>query len=58
VQPAVVPVPWVVSAEEKAKYDVLFHQSDIDKDGFVSGYEIKNVFLQSGVPQQVLAHIW
>ncbi|CAH1128231.1 unnamed protein product [Ceutorhynchus assimilis] len=50
--------PWVVSAEEKSKSDALFIKSDIDKDGFVSGGEIKDVFLRSGVPQQVLAHIW
>ena len=52
------PVPWVVSADEQAKYSILFHQTDIDKDGFVSGAEIKDVFLQSGVPQPVLANIW
>nr|CAH7760911.1 unnamed protein product [Callosobruchus chinensis] len=49
---------WVVTPEEKAKSDTLFIKSDIDKDGFVSGQEIKDVFLQSGVPQPVLAHIW
>ncbi|XP_054278220.1 epidermal growth factor receptor substrate 15-like isoform X2 [Macrosteles quadrilineatus] len=61
VVPAVPPAPqapWVVSAEERQRYDVMFHHADVDKDGFVSGHEIKNVFLQSGVPQQVLAHIW
>jgi epidermal growth factor receptor substrate 15 len=60
-QPAIssLPVaPWVVSAEDKTKYDVLFHQTDVDKDGYVSGLEIKDVFLRSGVPQAVLAHIW
>lgn len=30
----------------------------MDMDGFVSGSEIKDVFLQSGLPQGVLAHIW
>ena len=50
--------PWIVTAEDKTKYDVLFHQTDIDKDGYVSGLEIKDVFLRSGVPQAVLAHIW
>lgn len=49
---------WVVSTEEKAKADALFVKSDVDKDGFVSGQEIKDVFLQSGVPQKILAHIW
>ncbi|XP_071516526.1 uncharacterized protein Eps-15 isoform X3 [Panulirus ornatus] len=52
------PAPWVVSAAEKARYDVMFHNADLDKDGFVSGQEIKGVFLQSGLPQMVLAHIW
>lgn len=49
---------WVVNAEEKAKSDALFIKSDIDRDGFVSGQEIKDVFLRSGVAQSVLAHIW
>lgn len=52
------PQPWVVTPDEKAKSDALFLKSDVDKDGFVSGQEIKDVFLQSGVPQPVLAHIW
>ncbi|XP_045468404.1 epidermal growth factor receptor substrate 15-like 1 isoform X3 [Harmonia axyridis] len=51
-------VPWVVNVDEKAKSDALFIKSDVDKDGFVSGQEIKDVFLQSGVPQAMLAHIW
>ncbi|ENN71982.1 epidermal growth factor receptor substrate 15-like 1 isoform X3 [Dendroctonus ponderosae] len=49
---------WVVTAEEKAKSDELFTKSDVDKDGFVSGAEIKDVFLRSGVAQPMLAHIW
>lgn len=57
-QPVTQSIPWVVSSDEKAKSDALFIKSDIDKDGFVSGQEIKDVFLQSGVPQGVLAHIW
>ncbi|KAK8381355.1 hypothetical protein O3P69_018441 [Scylla paramamosain] len=52
------PAPWVISAAEKARYDVMFHNADLDKDGYVSGQEIKGVFLQSGLPQVVLAHIW
>ncbi|KAK7864692.1 hypothetical protein R5R35_010951 [Gryllus longicercus] len=59
--PPIPPLPapvWVVGAEEKQKYDALFQQTDVDKDGFVSGLEIKDVFLQSGVPQAVLALIW
>lgn len=53
-----VQTPWIVTAEEKKQYDALFKLTDVDQDGFVSGNEIKSVFLQSGVAQPVLANIW
>jgi len=49
---------WVVTAAEKAQYDDMFTRADTDRDGFVNGAEIKDIFLQSGLPQMVLAHIW
>ncbi|XP_018367517.1 PREDICTED: epidermal growth factor receptor substrate 15-like 1 isoform X3 [Trachymyrmex cornetzi] len=49
---------WVVSAEDQIAAEKLFLQADMDRDGFVSGLEIKDVFLQSGLPHSVLAHIW
>merc|ERR1719516_188069 len=55
---AVQAVPWVVNAGDRLRYEALFKQTDNDKDGFVSGVEIKNVFLQTGLPQNILAHIW
>lgn len=58
---AVIPLSskdWVVSTIEKLKYDEIFERSDIDRDGLVSGGEIRDVFLQSGIPQNCLAHIW
>eukprot|EP00112_Aurelia_sp_Birch-Aquarium-sp1_P012618 Seg2653.2 transcript_id=Seg2653.2/GoldUCD/mRNA.D3Y31 product="Epidermal growth factor receptor substrate 15-like 1" protein_id=Seg2653.2/GoldUCD/D3Y31 len=50
--------PWVVTPTEKAKYDTMFLQADTNKDGLVSGPEVRNIFIASGLPQQVLAHIW
>uniref|UniRef100_A0A182PFS9 Epidermal growth factor receptor substrate 15-like 1 n=1 Tax=Anopheles epiroticus TaxID=199890 RepID=A0A182PFS9_9DIPT len=73
VAPAIPPVPmaplistsapievtsWVVSPLERCKYEEIFNKSDTDRDGLVSGLEIKDVFLQSGVAQNKLAHIW
>lgn len=56
------PVPaaydWVVSPADRSRFEMIFRESDKDKDGLVSGLEVKNVFLQSGVPQNCLAHIW
>lgn len=51
-------VQWVVSSEDQIAADKLFLQADLDMDGYVSGIEIKDVFLQHGLPQSVLARIW
>merc|ERR1719410_842140 len=51
-------VPWVVNAGDRLRYEALFKQTDSDKDGFVSGVELKNLLLQTGLPQNILAHIW
>ncbi|KAI5938145.1 epidermal growth factor receptor substrate 15 isoform X1 [Manis javanica] len=60
--PALVPPSkrktWVVSPAEKAKYDEIFLKTDKDMDGFVSGLEVREIFLKTGLPSAVLAHIW
>ena len=49
---------WVVTNEIKAKYDTYFTGIDKDHDGFVSGEEVRPLFIASKVPQPMLAHIW
>ncbi|XP_069336055.1 epidermal growth factor receptor substrate 15 isoform X3 [Eulemur rufifrons] len=49
---------WVVSPAEKAKYDEVFLKTDKDMDGFVSGLEVREIFLKTGLPSALLAHIW
>uniref|UniRef100_A0A8C8YII3 Epidermal growth factor receptor pathway substrate 15 n=1 Tax=Prolemur simus TaxID=1328070 RepID=A0A8C8YII3_PROSS len=60
--PALVPPSkrktWVVSPAEKAKYDEVFLKTDKDMDGFVSGLEVREIFLKTGLPSALLAHIW
>nr|XP_046247548.1 epidermal growth factor receptor substrate 15 isoform X2 [Scatophagus argus] len=60
--PAPVPtpaaVPWVVSPADKAKYDELFNKTDGDMDGLVSGPEVRDIFLKTGLPSATLARIW
>ncbi|GAB6028884.1 Epidermal growth factor receptor substrate 15-like 1 [Chamberlinius hualienensis] len=51
-------VKWIITPAEQIKYDSMFEAADLDHDGFVNGGEIKDSFLQSGLPQPVLAHIW
>lgn len=48
---------WVICPNLKMQFDELFARTDRDKDGFVSGIEIKSVFLKSGIPQNTLAKI-
>ncbi|KAL6042636.1 hypothetical protein STEG23_029738 [Scotinomys teguina] len=60
--PALVPPSkrktWVVSPAEKAKYDEIFLKTDKDMDGYVSGPEVRETFLKTGLPSALLAHIW
>lgn len=49
---------WVVSPADKAKYDELFNNTDSDMDGLVSGAEVRDIFLKTGLPSATLAHIW
>ncbi|KAM3619712.1 uncharacterized protein V6R79_012436 [Siganus canaliculatus] len=49
---------WVVPVSDRGRYDDIFLKTDADLDGFVSGHEVKDIFMQSGLSQPVLAHIW
>ncbi|XP_072245665.1 epidermal growth factor receptor substrate 15 isoform X1 [Leuresthes tenuis] len=55
---APVPVQWVVSPADKTKYDELFNKTDGDMDGLVSGPEVRDIFLKTGLPSATLARIW
>ncbi|XP_048831995.1 epidermal growth factor receptor substrate 15-like 1 isoform X2 [Brienomyrus brachyistius] len=51
-------VNWVVPAADRGRYDEIFLKTDADMDGYVSGQEVKDIFMHSGLPQNMLAHIW
>ncbi|XP_030063097.1 epidermal growth factor receptor substrate 15 isoform X2 [Microcaecilia unicolor] len=51
-------IQWVVSPAEKMKWDEIFMKTDKDIDGYVSGLEVRDIFLKTGLPSTVLAHIW
>uniref|UniRef100_A0A8C1L2F9 Epidermal growth factor receptor pathway substrate 15-like 1a n=1 Tax=Cyprinus carpio TaxID=7962 RepID=A0A8C1L2F9_CYPCA len=55
---AVHSVNWVVPVADRGRYDDIFLKTDTDLDGFVSGQEVKDIFMHSGLPQNLLAHIW
>uniref|UniRef100_A0A6Q2ZE73 Epidermal growth factor receptor pathway substrate 15 like 1 n=1 Tax=Esox lucius TaxID=8010 RepID=A0A6Q2ZE73_ESOLU len=55
---AVHSVNWVVPVADRGRFDDIFLKTDLDLDGFVSGMEVKDIFMHSGLPQNLLAHIW
>ncbi|XP_054835565.1 epidermal growth factor receptor substrate 15 [Eublepharis macularius] len=57
--PSIAPLTqWVVSPTDKVKYHEIFLKADKDMDGFVSGVEARELFLKTGLPSALLAHIW
>uniref|UniRef100_A0A7N4NSR3 Epidermal growth factor receptor substrate 15-like 1 n=1 Tax=Sarcophilus harrisii TaxID=9305 RepID=A0A7N4NSR3_SARHA len=55
---AVPTVNWVVPMSDKVRFDEIFLKTDLDMDGYVSGQEVKEIFIHSGLTQSLLAHIW
>ncbi|KAK3816965.1 MAG: hypothetical protein JOS17DRAFT_400413 [Linnemannia elongata] len=51
-------IPWEITPEEKAKFDRFFDQLDANGDGFVEGEEAGRFFMNSRLPESVLAQIW
>ncbi|CAL8105446.1 unnamed protein product [Calicophoron daubneyi] len=49
---------WVISASSRPKYRLLFNQHDRTKRGYITGVEARGIFLQSGLSQPILAHVW
>jgi hypothetical protein len=53
-----VKIPWAVTTEEKKQYSKIFKAWDKDRKGTLSGDIAKEIFSQSGLPQNVLMQIW
>lgn len=49
---------WQVDSQLMGQYEAEFAGLDRDGDGLVSGTDVRDVFLRSGLAQQVLARIW
>ncbi|KAI7897611.1 uncharacterized protein BX663DRAFT_490738 [Cokeromyces recurvatus] len=53
-----VKIPWAVTDEEKKQYTKIFKAWDTEKRGILTGEKAKEIFSQSGLPQNVLMQIW
>lgn len=57
--PGIVPTgEWAVPHNTKLKYNKIFHDLDKTRTGFLTGPQVKQLFMNSGLPQPVLAQIW
>merc|ERR1711874_425187 len=56
--PPVVSMEWAIPMMTRNKYMATFTQTDRARTGFIAGVQARNILLQSGLPQNVLAQIW
>ena len=51
-------VEWNIPQASKLKYTQLFNQVDVNRSGFLTGIQARNILLKSGLSNQQLASIW
>merc|ERR1712223_1407097 len=56
--PPAVSMEWAIPQMTRNKYMATFTQTDRGRTGFLAGVQARNILLQSGLPQNVLAQIW
>lgn len=44
---------WAISADDRARYDTIFHQTDTNKDGYIEGAEAVALLSKSGLDKPV-----
>ncbi|KAJ3029914.1 UNVERIFIED_CONTAM: hypothetical protein HDU68_010697 [Siphonaria sp. JEL0065] len=49
---------WAVTPQEKAQYDNVFKTWDPNGSGYISGDRARQIFMQSGLSDDILGHIW
>ena len=49
---------WAVPIVNRSRYETTFNATDVSRSGFMTGVQARNVLVQSGLPQNLLAQIW
>lgn len=49
---------WAIPQPTQAKYTQIFQATDKARSGFMAGVQAKNILMQSGLQQNILAQIW
>jgi hypothetical protein len=51
-------VDWPVPQPSKLKYTQIFNQVDKNKTGFLTGMQARQLLVQTGLNQTILAKVW
>ena len=49
---------WAIPQVSRVKFSQQFNAVDVNRTGYMTGAQARNVLVQSGLPQQQLAQIW
>jgi len=49
---------WAVPNASRLKYTQMFNTHDRMKTGFLTGVQARNILLETGLPQNILAQVW
>ncbi|KAI9218980.1 hypothetical protein BC828DRAFT_387198 [Blastocladiella britannica] len=49
---------WTITHDERVKYASLFKSWDSASVGYLSGEQCRDIFSTSGLPQNIMQHIW
>merc|ERR1712168_1774495 len=49
--------PWTITADDRAKYDMQFHQLK-PINGYITGDQAKSLLMRSGLPPAILGIVW
>ncbi|KAL3895430.1 MAG: hypothetical protein SGCHY_004703, partial [Lobulomycetales sp.] len=49
---------WAIDPMERSKYNAVFRTWDPSNSGYIDGSRARNIFSQSSLPDNILAHIW
>ena len=49
---------WAIPQASKIKYSQIFNSNDNQRSGLLTGVQARNILIQSGLSQQLLAQIW
>jgi Ca2+-binding EF-hand superfamily protein len=55
---SLLPRPKFIPQDEFDRYQKLFNERDKDRDGYITGAEVRDFFKSSGLDKDTLSRVW